>query len=84
MRRLFRVGADQRLEVQILQIDPHVFANEGVTVIGEVVDDLLTDWQQSFDADKRWLETVYVETLQRVRLVELDVNRHEIDTLDAF
>ena len=50
----------------------------------EVVDDLLPHLRVRLDADELGAETLDVESRQRLRLPQLDVDRHEVDLLDAF
>jgi hypothetical protein len=57
---LLLVRSVQRCEVQILEIHPHVLADDHVVVLSEVVEHLLPNGEERLDADEGGLEALDV------------------------
>jgi len=64
-----------------LRVGSQVFRDDDVVTSGKVVENLLANLRVRLDAYERWLESPKVEARQRLRLVKLDINRQEVDTL---
>ena len=69
----------KRREPQVLSVRTEVLSDNDIPMTRKVIEDLLSNRWVGFNDHQSWVEPLDRESLERLRLVQLDVHRQKVD-----